>query len=417
MYSPSSSSESSMDSYDRQRHRRSHRPKSRKALHSKFADDDDGRYSKETRKLSPTLSMKHKLHDDTKHRSYRTKHSSSSRGKESIISRSEQIKREHDEDIKSVLKFLEKESSLNVIEDEKREEICKLKRQHKKEVKKMFAFLETELTLVTENHARKQAELEDILERTQVEADEELRRYKEHSLILEEELQTTTNKSMNETKKLKGELSTALKLTSSLEDEVQALRKQVAEKDKCIRQMEEKSNAVEELRDDVRRKDDEIRRKDQTIIQKNEEIRLLSTRTNTSYTNKTTSSYTKTPTSQALVENININRYDDWEETASTLTSYSDSVPFDVRKESPEMKYRNNKPPLMKYGQHSSSDVADRARKKSYSTSLPNRRDTSRDDLESRKSLSVSFSDEIEQRMLPMQESLSRRLEKMYMKK
>ena len=416
MYSPSSSSESSMDSYDRHRHQRSHRSKSRKALHSKFADDDGGRYLKETRKLSPLLMKQRKLQDD-KHRSYRTKHSSSSREKESIISRSEQIKREHDEDIKSVLKFLEKESSLNVIEDEKREEICKLKRQHKKEVKKMFAFLETELTLVTENHAREQAELEDILERTEVEAREELRRYKEHSLILEEELKITTNKSMNEMKKLKGELSTALKLTSSLEDEVQALRKQVAEKDKYIRQMEEKSNAVEELRDDVRRKDDEIRRKDQTIIQKNEEIRLLSTRANTSYT-KTTSSYDKTPTTQALVENININRYDDWEETASTLTSSSDSVPFDVRKESPEMKNRNNKPPLMKYyGQHSSSDVVDRARKKSYSSSLPKRRD-SRDDLESRsKSLSVSFSDEIEQRMLPMQESLSRRLEKMYMKK
>jgi len=281
------------------------------------------------------------------------------------------------------------------IEEEKREELYEIKRKHEKEVKKLFGFQEKELTIVTEEYARKQADLEDRLERTQTEASEELRICKEHALILTEELQSTTQKSMYEMRKLKDELSTSARQTSLLESEVQMLNEQLAEKDKYIRRLEgvsaKSSSIEEEMRDEIRRRDaeirrrdDEIRRKDRTIVRKNEEIHSLGSR-NVSY--------------QEQVESININGCE-WEET-SGLTCSSE---FDIRKD-PLEQYRQKPPP--KYG-----FSPDRGRKIAHSSSK--RRDN-RDDLDTR-ALSVSFSDEVEKRLLPMQahDSLSRRLEKMY---
>ena len=374
-------------------------------------EDNTPRYSEGAGHLSPLL-MKHGFQlSDEKLRSHRKKHSS--REEDAAVSRRElnEIKRQHEKELKNLLKFLENESSLmNGIEEEKREELYELKRQHEKEVKKLFDMLEKELTVATERHSRKQTDLEDRLERSQVEAHEEMRRYKEHALTWEDELQSLTQqlqstkqKSQYEMRKLMDELGMSTRQTSSLENEVILLSEKLAEKDQQIRQLEgmnSKSSYVEEeLRDEIRRRDEELRRKDRAIMLKNEEIRSLNS---------------KAASAQKQVETVNINGCK-WEET-SGLTLSSD---FDIRKD-PSEHYRD-KPPV-KYGLS-----PDRGRKTSHSS--PIRRDN-RDDLENRRKtshsssirrdnrdLNVSFSDETETRLLPMDmhDNLSRRLEKMYL--
>ena len=377
MYSSSSSSDSSEDSYDRRRHR---------------------------------CSRRSKQSNDNKPRSYKKKRSSSSR---KVSSRSEQIKREHDDELRSVLQYLQNESPLlNHSEDKKREALSKLKHQHKYEVKNMFKFLETKLTAVSEKHAKKQANLEDKLEKT-----------KDHCIVLEEELLSTTHESIQEIKVLNKDLASSLNNTSSLEEEVQALRRQLTEKDKCIsakdkeltekdkcisakdkviRQLEVKDDLVESLRDDCRRKDDELQRKDRIIIQKNEEIRSI--------TSKPTSSKAASSSNEESIKIIS------WEEE-SQLTLSSADFENNNRKKSLErmMYHEHRKPSTNGY----SPGIESRTGNSSlYSSSVSKQRRETRDDSDSRRQLSVSFSDEIDKRMLPLQtkhENLSRRLEKMYL--
>ncbi|KAL7550380.1 hypothetical protein ACHAWF_013618 [Thalassiosira exigua] len=263
-------------------------------------------------------------------------------------------------EIDNRLQFLEKESPvMNGIEEEKREELYKLQRQHEREIKKILG-----------------------------KSYEELECYKERVLTLEEELEFTTQelksatqKSAHERRQLKDEIKSSARQISSLENEVNRLRGKLAEKDArmCDLEMENRKalHAQEELQCGIRAKEDEIRRRDRAILQNNEKIRSLSLRS---------------ATLQKRVENLSISGHE-WEET-SGLTSSSD---FDLREKNP-IKY--DFPP-------------DRVMATNHSKSK--RRDD-REDIETRR-LTVSFSDEVENRQLPMHahDNLSRRLEKMYM--
>mmetsp|Transcript_6369 Transcript_6369/g.15852 ORF Transcript_6369/g.15852 Transcript_6369/m.15852 type:complete len:413 (-) Transcript_6369:371-1609(-) len=410
MYSPSSGSSSdsisSVDSY-RKRHRRPRISKGQKA--QKRSDNSKCRYLTEAKKSSLPLTKHGLQRNGEKPRSYRKTYSSRedeltsredqyiSRDDELVVSRNElhEIKREHEKEIKNLMKFVEKESSLlNGIEEERREELNAIKLQHEKEVKKIFEFQRKELFIATEKHARKEAELEDRMERIQANASEELRRCKDHSLALEKELQSTTQKCQCEMKELNNEMSMTLRQTSLMENEIKTLNERLANKDIFIRQLEEantekdkyirrlegsneKASYIEEqLRDEVRRRDDEIRRKDRAITRKKEEIRSINSRASP----------------QEQEENTDHDGYE-WEET-SGLTSSSD---FHVKKD-PLKQYREKTPP--KYG---------------HPTSSSSKRLEHRDDLETKK-ISVSFSDEVEKRS-PIQtyDNLSRRLEKMYL--
>lgn len=403
--SSSDSSISSADSY-RRRHRHKSKSKSRDKL----------RHTKDVRKLSPLL-MRHDLDiRDDKPRSYRKKYSSSrddeldyssrEQGSTSTVSREElkDIKRRHEKELKNLMKFVEKESSLlSGIEEEKREELHKMRREHEKEVRRLFEYQEKELAIISEKHTRMQAELEDRLELVQRNAREELQRCKDDAYALEEELQTRTQKSNHELRELNNELSTSLRNTSILENELKILKEQLANKDKYITQLEEANvekdkcilklegaNAKlafteENLRGEIRRREDDIRRKDRTISQKNDEIRSLSSRAS----------------SREQVDCINISGHE-WEET-SGLTAGSE---FDFRKD-PLEKYRQKPPSKYRFS-------PDKGRKTTYSSS---KRRENRDDMDTRK-LSVSFSDEVERRYSQTShDSLSRRLENLYLEK
>lgn len=421
MYSASSSSsdyDSSDDSHDRRRRRRPHRSKSLKTRpslfedslsktlsqpivkHSMLFDNDSHKYSKESRKLHNI-----KLSAE-KPKSHRKKHSSrdtSSRESYSTVSKEElkEMKRKHEKELKNLLKFLEKESVLlHGIEEEKREELHELKRKHEKEVRKVFQFQEEELATISEQYARERAELEEQLELIKNEARDEVRKYKERNLELEEDLRTatedlqlTTQKATYEVKKINTELSSAVRQNSLLENEVKMLREKLAEKDTYIHELEgmnSKSSYVEEeLRNEIRFRDDEIRRRDKAIMRKNEEIR--------SFNNSRPTTPIKIQHQQ--LDTININKGNqEWEET-SGLTISSD---FDHRRYHSE-----HKPP--KYGYS-----PEQGRRMSNSSS---KRLDSRDDSDVRR-LTVSFSDDVvEKRVLPMQahDNLSKRLEKLYL--
>mmetsp|Transcript_1434 Transcript_1434/g.2317 ORF Transcript_1434/g.2317 Transcript_1434/m.2317 type:complete len:199 (+) Transcript_1434:3-599(+) len=173
---------------------------------------------------------------------------------------------------------------------------------------------------------------------------------------------------------------TSVMQSSRLEKELTMLRAQLAEKDRKILQfegMKTKSSFVEEqLKNDLRRKDEEIKRreedlkrKEKTITQKNEEIRQL---------------ISNTISSPDPGDDLNVHN-ELWEDT-SALSNTSD---FDLRKFSPG----RGKPSICSFV-----------------------RPENRDDAEARE-LTVSFSDDIDQRHLPMQihDSLSKKLEKMYL--